>query len=278
MNNKIEFSVLISIYKDDCSDELTEALESVYIQGRKPEELILVCDGPISSKLEDVVSIYAKLFDRVGIHFENLKLAKNLGLGGALRLGASLCSKEYIVRMDSDDISAKNRFYELEKFLRLNSDVDVVGTYIEEFEMYPGDLKRFRKVGLLSRDINFRAKKRNPMNHVTVCIKKSSLLNVGNYEHILWHEDYYLWMKMISCGLKLRNIPIVSVFVRVQGLSGRRLGLDYIRSELYFLKKCRELGMLNHFDSILYMFPRIWFRILPSKTVDFLYKKLRELN
>lgn len=256
---------------------MDEALNSIYTQQRPPEEVVLVCDGPITQNMNDILKKYRSLFIEAGIDFINPKLESNSGLGVALKYGVGYCTKEYIVRMDSDDISTPDRLTILEDYCKSNPSVDVVGTYIEEFATHPGDLNRFRYVKLESEELIKYAKKRNPMNHVTVCMKKEALIKVGNYENILWHEDYYLWMKMISEGVKLKNIAKTTVHVRVHGFGGRRLGMKYIQSELAFLNKCQELDLMNTLDKLSYLFPRIWFRILPSKVVEILYKFLRKV-
>jgi glycosyltransferase involved in cell wall biosynthesis len=272
-----EFCVLIAIYKNDDPLFLDEALKSIYSQTRAPEEVVLVCDGEITVQLELIVSKYSKLFIKKGIIFFNPRLENNSGLGKALNYGVSFCTKPYIVRMDSDDISTSNRLEILEDFIIDHPDIDVVGTYIEEFSKDIGDLGRFRKVKLDNDEIVLWSKKRNPMNHVTVCMKRKTLISVGNYEDILWHEDYYLWMKMIEKGCILKNLPVVSVHVRVSDFAARRLGLKYVRSELIFLERCKKLGVINSTDKILYMLPRICFRVLPPAIVEHLYKILRRV-
>ncbi len=278
MVDNVDFCVLISIYANDSPQYLGEALQSIYLQTRLPEQVVLICDGPISIELGNVVKKYSKLFSERGVDFTNPILKNNVGLGEALRCGVGYCSKAYIVRMDSDDLSLPSRIADLNLFCRNNPTIDVVGTYIEEFLNVPGDLDRFRFVPLTNENIVARIKKRNPMNHVTVCIKRKSLIAVGNYEGVLWHEDYFLWMKMVSSGLLLQNLSTVSVYVRVSGLSGRRLGRAYIKSEIGFLRACSAIGMMKIIDQVLYISPRILFRILPSKLVDVLYNLLRKFS
>ena len=66
-------------------------------------------------------------------------------------------------------------------------------------------------------------KKRNPMNHVTVCIKKTALIKCGGYQTLLLLEDYYLWLRMIATGGRLANINESLVYVRVgNGFDSKR--------------------------------------------------------
>ena len=72
-------------------------------------------------------------------------------------------------------------------------------------------------------DIVRMCKKRNPMNHVTACIKRSALMKAGGYQTLLLLEDYLLWINMIVAGCKLANINESLVYVRVgNGFDGKR--------------------------------------------------------
>ena len=75
-----EFSVLMSVYQKDNPIWLKEALDSVLTQTVKPKEIVVVCDGPLTKEIEDVLSQYS---GRIILH----RLAKNSGLGEALRQG-----------------------------------------------------------------------------------------------------------------------------------------------------------------------------------------------
>ena len=64
-------------------------------------------------------------------------------------------------------------------------------------------------------DIVSMSRSRNPMNHVSVCIKRSALRKCGGYVRLLLLEDYYLWLRMIVGGAKLANLNQPLVYVRV---------------------------------------------------------------
>tara|TARA_R110001606_G_scaffold380673_1_gene541328 strand:+ start:1413 stop:2231 length:819 start_codon:yes stop_codon:yes gene_type:complete len=270
------FSVLMSVYDRDDALFLEEALESLYLQVRKAEQIVIVFDGPINDRLESVVELYKEKFLSSGILFKNVPLPKNVGLGLALAEGCKHCDGKYIIRMDSDDISLNNRFEFLEKFILENPNIDVFGAQIEEFNYKIGDLGLQRQVPLTQAGIVKYAKSRNPFNHVTACIKRDALEDVGGYEGVLWHEDYYLWLKMISNDKKMANMSNVQVYVRVKGFGDRRGGITYLKAELSFLKEATNLGVFNFFDSVLYLLPRVIVRLMPSYFVQKAYRVLRK--
>lgn len=270
------FSVLISVYDRDDALFLEEALQSIYLQVRKAEQVVIVSDGPINDSLKSVVELFKERFISSGTSFKAIPLPKNVGLGLALVEGCKHCDGKYIVRMDSDDISLNRRLEFLEQFILENPDVDVFGAQIEEFNCKTGDLGLQRQVPLTQIGISKYAKLRNPLNHVTVCVKRAALEEVGGYEGVLWHEDYYLWLKMISNSKKMANMPNVQVYVRVKGFGDRRGGVTYLKAELSFLKKAMSLGVFNIFDSVLYLLPRVIIRLMPSYFVQKAYRMLRK--
>ena len=53
----IKFSVLMSVYKKENPIYLSDSLESILVnQNLKPDELVLVKDGPLTDELEKVIT------------------------------------------------------------------------------------------------------------------------------------------------------------------------------------------------------------------------------
>ncbi len=207
------YSVLMSVYKNDDPRFLMTALKSIYEdQTRKPDEIVVVFDGPLTDELYDVLDTFAK--DKADV-VKYYPQDTNRGLGEALRIGSEHCTGEYIFRMDSDDISHPMRFEKQAAYVEAHPDVDVLGTDIAEFQHSTDEDMRVRACPVMHDDIVRMGKSRNPMNHVSVCIKRTALLACGGYETLLLLEDYYLWLRMIAAGCKLANISESLVYVRV---------------------------------------------------------------
>lgn len=271
----VRISVLMSVYIKDDAGFFEEALESVFSQADKLFQMVLVCDGKITPEQDEIIARYTISFSRKGLDFKNPRLKENGGLGEALQFGSRYCRGDYIARMDSDDICSPDRFEKTHLLISKFPSADVIGAQIEEFKKTPGDLGVKRIVPTSTNDIFTYSKLRNPMNHVSTCIKRESLEAVNGYEHVLWHEDYYLWVKMLDKGMELINSSDVNVFVRVHDIGGRRSGLAYLKSELNFLNKCYELGFFSTFNTIRYITPRVFIRFLPSRMLSYLYRFLR---
>lgn len=251
--NKTKYSVLMSVYKNDDPDFLKIALESIFDrQTRKPDEVVIVFDGPLKEPLYQVLNEFQKGKEDVVKYYPQ---EVNRGLGEALRIGSELCAGDYLLRMDSDDISAADRFEKQIAFVETHPEIDVVGTDIAEFNNDPfTEEMRTRVCHANHEDIVKMCKKRNPMNHVTACIKKTSLMKAGGYQTLLLLEDYLLWINMICTGCKLANINESLVYVRVgNGFDSKRGSKERIRGWRKLQNIMIEHKMITRFEGMLNM-------------------------
>ena len=242
----------MSVYKNDNADFLKLALESIYEeQTRKPDEVVIVFDGPLTDGLYRVLHDFRRDKDDIVFFYPQ---DENRGLGEALRIGSEKCTGDYIFRMDADDISDAYRFEKQASYMEAHPEIDVLGTDIAEFNFSPEENMRYRVCPAAHDDIVRMGKRRNPMNHMSVCIKKAALQACGGYESLLLLEDYYLWLKMIVNGSKLANLTESLVYVRVgNGFTARRGSKTRIAGwhvlQQYMLKN----KLIRPFDAIVNM-------------------------
>ena len=265
-------SVLMSVYKNDNPDFLKISLESIYeAQTRKPDEIVVIFDGPITEELLSVLNDFRKGKEDIVFYYPQ---EVNHGLGEALRIGSEKCTCEYIFRMDSDDISAPDRFEKQLQYMNNHPEIDVLGTAIAEFNNSPEEDMRMRICPEIHSDIVTMGKKRNPMNHVSVCMKKSALEGCGGYEGLLLLEDYYLWLKMIAKGYKLANLKDALTYVRVgNGFDSRRRSKDRIYGWKKLQKFMLENKMINKPTAFMNMIYIYGFIYCPSFVRKIAYEK-----
>lgn len=271
----VQFSVLISVYIKEKPEFLEKALNSIYNQTLKPDEVVLVKDGILTRELEATISKSKKKFKADNIDFVCVQLEKNMGLGIALQKGLEKCKYEYIARMDSDDIAIKERFEVQVSYMQKNTDISVVGGYIEEF-VEEGKAIRTKSMPIRYEDLHRYGKYRNPLNHMTVFFRKKDVLDVGGYKPLKGLEDYYLWSRMLARGYKVSNIDKVLVKARLGNFASRRGGLEYFLTYL----KLRRLQKKIHYTNILEFIIGINFTALitlsPRRVRDRLYNILRK--
>ena len=272
-NKAHTYSVLMSVYKNDDPGFLATALRSIYEdQTVKPDEIVVVFDGPLTDELYAVLNEFQLGKEDLVKYYPQ---EENHGLGEALRIGSEKCTCDYILRMDSDDISDPKRFERQIAYVETHPDIDVLGTDIAEFQTSLDEDMRVRSCPEHHDDIVRMGKKRNPMNHVSVCMKRTALEKCGGYKTLLLLEDYYLWLNMIAAGCKLANIHESLVYVRVgNGFDSKRGSKERITGWKTLQDFMLEHGMINKKEAIMNMLYIRAFVNTPSGLKKVLYEKL----
>ena len=270
----LDFSVLMSVYKNEKPNYLKQAIESIVNQTLMPNEIVIVKDGLLTDELEQVVSCYQKKYNSI---FKIIDFKQNRGLGLALRNGVLACNNEYIARMDTDDIALPMRFEKQFSYLEKHKEIALLGSWITEFSSDSEHPDTITKLPCEHNDIVKYAKRRNPFRHMTVIFKKSAVLESGNYRDFLWFEDYDLWIRIIQKGYKVANIPEVLVNVRANNdMFARRGGWRYLKQDMVFQKFLLNLEYVNFVEYIVNALTRSVMRLLPNYLRIFIYKnKLR---
>ncbi len=234
-----KYSVLMSVYNKEKPSYLRESIDSMVSQTEKPDEIIIVKDGPLGKELDDVIKEYK---DKRPELFVILELPENKGLGNALNKGLEISKNELVARMDTDDISlpdrCKKQLMEFEK----NKNLCIVGTQINEFIDQPTEIIRSRVVPLTYDDILEFSKRRSPFNHPTVMYKKSKVLELGGYRTYGRKEDLDLFIRMIHENSYAINLNEVLLLYRSNqdNLQRRRSWVncsEYISIMYSFYKK-----------------------------------------
>lgn len=267
----MKFSVLMSLYIKESAVFLDECLKSLYDQTVNATEVVIVEDGPLTLDLYDVIAQW-----RDKLNIVSVSLDMNAGLGIALNEGLKYCQFDIVARMDTDDVCYPQRFERQLKVMQ-SCKVDICGSWVSEFELNPANTVAFRSSVAKHEDIIRASRLRNPINHPTVMYRKSAVLDVGGYDHVLYFEDYHLWLKLIASSYKFYNIqePLVAMRTGIGQLS-RRKGLRYALLELEFFKRNSMEGIMTKRDAIRNVLIRFPLRILPTKVLSKVYKIIRD--
>ncbi|MDE6550680.1 MAG: glycosyltransferase [Clostridia bacterium] len=271
-DNKIKFSVLMSVYCKERPEFLDRALASIYDQTVKADEWVIVKDGPITSELEEVIRKYSAYDD---ITIKEIQLNTNMGLGLALAHGVPECSCELIARMDTDDIAVRNRFELQLKEFEQNPELDICGGHIIEFEEDENEFVAERRVPLIQEEIAQYQKSRSAFNHVTVMFRKSKVLESGNYKDAPLMEDDMLWVDMLQHGAICMNIDSYLCKVRTnRDMIARRGGLSYYKKYKRTRKMIYKTGFISHAQYSKTNFIQFIVCIMPSWLRKFVFFKL----
>ncbi len=268
----MDFSVCISVYKNDNAKHFSLALESIVNQSVVPSEIVLVIDGIISKEIENVITD----FKNKNSLLKTIYFSKNRGLGEALKIAVENTSYELIARMDSDDIALFNRFEKQLKCFEENFNLSVVGGSVNEFIDNENNIVAMRICPSEDSAIKKYMKSRCGFNHVTVMFKKSEVLRAGNYKYWFWNEDYYLWIRMMEQGCVFKNLPDVLVNVRVgKDMYARRGGIQYFKSEAKLQKYMYQHNIITLPKYLFNVLVRYCVQILmPNSLRGFVFRKL----
>jgi len=270
----MKFSVLISIYYKEKAEYFNIAMQSIWKeQIRKPDEIILVEDGVLTDELYEAIDIWKEeLKDKLNI----ISLKENKGLGEALNIGMKHCTYNIVARMDTDDIATPDRFEKQISFLKENPNIDILGSWVSEFETDENNIISCRKLPESHNEIIDFSKKRNPINHPSVMYKKRTVEKAGGYKKMILFEDYYLWSRMILVGATFYNIQEPLVNMRAgYGQLKRRSGLKYAMNEITFQKELLNIDFINIYEFFRNISIRFTARVVPKSIVQLIYKRLR---
>lgn len=270
----MDYSVLMSVYKKETPEHLRLALNSMWDQTVLTNDFVLVCDGPLTEELEDVIKDTRRLRGNV---FRVIKLEKNMGLGNALNVGIQHCKNELIARMDSDDISRPTRCEKQLKVFELFPEVGICSGAIEEFSTTIQDIEARRIPPETHEEIVEFAKKRCPFNHPCVMYKKSLVKAAGGYQDFYSFEDYPLWIRMLSQGVKGYNLQEPLLWMRAgNDMYKRRSGWKYAKSQIRLFKYMKEIGFIGNKQYVESCCIRVTSALAPNWLRKLLYRaKLR---
>lgn len=240
------YSMLMTVYVGTDAAELRESLVSMINQTISPAEYIVVADGPLTQPVEDEL---ASFFQTAGQEKCKLvRLPENHGAGFASGAGIPYCSYEYIARMDSDDISLPDRVAKQLDIMRSHQDYAAVGCWAREFITDEGAVSTV-ELPVEPDAVARYARRRCPVRHPCLLLRKSMLEQIGGYRDIRFAEEWDIINRFLQAGYRCYNIPEVLVKVRVgKDFYARRGGMENARRILGFkwqMLKNRQTGLVD---------------------------------
>jgi glycosyltransferase involved in cell wall biosynthesis len=267
-------SALISTYATELATNLATSLESLYCQTLPPSQVVLVLDGPVGQDQEDVIKGFAS--DARVPQLTVVRLLNNVGLAAAMNAGLEHCSGDFVMRMDSDDISLPDRLELQISYASLHPDIDLISSWSEEF--FEDGACPQMKVSPVSHDAVARAMRwRNVLVHPTILVRTSKLRQVGGYRSKYGRlEDYDLFVRLILAGAQFHVLP--KVLVRVRSSTSqkvRRGGFRYCLDEIRFRTECFRVGFLSMWQFIMSASMYTVFRLISPSIRRQLYSLAR---
>jgi len=218
-----------------------ESLNSILSQTYRNLEIITINDCS-TDRTGEILQRMANTDCRIKIinNEENLKLIKTLNKG------VTLCSGEYIARMDADDIALPRRIEKEVTFLEKNKDHDIVSTLFYAFPSENPGKRSLHHNPIHHEELRAYMLFKSGICHPAVMIRKRIFTELGlKFEEEYLHvEDYALWSQAIY-KTKIANINDGLLLYRVhqQQISTMHEKLQIDNKKKVFKIHCRYLGL-----------------------------------
>ncbi len=178
---------------------LQAAVDSILEQSLGQLELILVDDHSDDRAL-----------DRISSGDRRIRVFKNAGQGvaSAFNTGMKHASGTYIARMDADDVALPERLERQIEYLAGHPDIGICGACVEIFSdngvadgnrRYQNWLNGCRSPDVIHREMFVES----PLPNPTVLFRSQVLTTLGGYRDPAWPEDYDLFLRADSLGIRM---------------------------------------------------------------------------
>lgn len=220
-------SVLMPVYNSELY--LEDAVQSILDQTYKNFEFIIIDDGSVDNSLAILESFKDNRIKLV-------KKKNNTGYTSLLNESINYAKYDYLARMDSDDVSNKDRLLKQFKFLEKNKDYSVVGSNIRLINT-KGQFIRNGKYPETDKQIKSKLSSFSTFAHPACLIRKKKLIDIGGYRTIFEpSEDYDLWTRL-ALNSKMYNIQEYLLDYRIHGKSvSSKRGIDQ-QIKTFFIQK-----------------------------------------
>ena len=266
-----KYSVLMSLYVKEKPEYLSVAIDSILNQTVRPDQIVIVKDGPLTDELDEIVAKYVN--ENIDI-FTVVTSEENIGLGRALNLGLKHCRNELVARMDTDDISKPQRCEKQLKVFEINPELSIVGSFVDEFYSSPDEVVSVRAVPEKHEDIYNFAKKRSAFNHPAVMYRKSKVLENGGYADLRRNQDVDLFGRMLFSGCKAQNIGESLLWFRSNdALARRRKSWENTKSYINTIKRFWKMGYASFTDYAIVAIAQTGMFLMPVKLQHWIYRK-----
>ncbi len=204
-----KISIVMPSY--NCERFIGEAIESVISQSYKKWELIIV-DDCSQDNTAAVAKKYASLDERIELieNEENLKVSKTRNKG------IKLASGDYIALLDCDDVWTDDKLYK-QLLLADESGADIIYC---SYDFIDEDGKHIKRPFIVPKTTDFESMLISSVMSCSTVLIKSELLKQHPFRSDIYHEDYALWMELLSIPVKAAGV--IDVLMHYRQVSNSR--------------------------------------------------------
>lgn len=207
-----KISVLMPVY--NCGKYIRGAIRSILNQTFTDFEFIIIDDGSTDNTETIIRSFTDK---RIIYHKTDHK-----GTSAALNYGITLCSNEWIARIDADDLNISSRLEKQVRFLADNPEIDILSSWSVYFRD-PAKILFLLEEPLTHDEIHRYLDLHNPLNQSALICRKEIFSRYRYNEQMNSYEDFELLYRLRD-EYKLANMPEYLVYTRLHSGSRTAVG------------------------------------------------------
>lgn len=257
-------SIIMNIYHEK-PFQVERAILSILGQTYPNYELIIILDDPNRKELIDLAEKYILKFKDCSFIINS----KNIGIAASREKGINNAKYEFIAFHDGDDESLPDRIEKQIQYLTQNEEIDVLGTSIYSIDEENHSIA-FSEI--YSNNIYETIKKRVPLHHPTMMIRKKIFELYGSYDITLkTSEDYNLMIRWYLSGVRFANLsePLYKYYRDISDNKSDLRGMLFT-----FFEQKRKFAKSLKFNLIDYI--RLYvidfgLTLLPNRFLKFLY-------
>lgn len=193
----------MSVYNNN--RHLAASINSILSQSFADFELILIDDASSDQSLK-IIQDLAFSDSRIKV----LRNRENLGLTKSLNQGLKIARGRYIAREDADDLSRPERFAVQCQYLEKHPEIFLAGSsaaLIDKSGKIIGHYLKKNNPEKLAKIL----KRHNHLLHSSIMLRNQ---NIFYREKLYYAQDYDLYLRLLSDGKKITNLPQILIQYR----------------------------------------------------------------
>lgn len=265
------YAYVVTAYAGTALDELDRSIDSMLSQTVPPSEVVAVMDGPVSQEVREHLEALSARFDG---RVELIRLAENRGPGYAAARAIEAASCDLVARLDSDDVSRRDRMEVQLKALAEDPGLSCVGSLVVERQKSTGR-ESYVELPEAGDELADFARRRCPCRQSTLLFSRAAVLAVGNYRDLRFAEDWDICNRLIAGGYRLRNVqePLVTMMVDDDYYARRGGAAVFGRIIAFKFGMLRE-GRMGLLDFAVSAGASLLVSLAPNKLRELVYTKL----
>ena len=216
-SNLSQLTLIVPVFNTGLS-YVSDLIASIKGQTYLPKETIFVNDASDDRYTFDLVSLLA---EKMTEPYRLVHHEVNKGLSAARNTALNLVETPYLANVDSDDILTNSYVYDLVRAFERNPEVVAAVPYMQTFlEETPWNQSTFEGDcvykplgdGLIASMVD------NQLGHANAGYRTENLKALGGWDQTdrsMW-EDWSLYIKMVSQGMKVLVLPKTTCLYRVR--------------------------------------------------------------